>query len=77
MIGQYLIEILRYIKMKSHLLKIEPRFCAPGSHQLSYIQQHCPKYISILKCHCYAFSNITFHAVCHVAVCEHNLSVKL
>ncbi len=26
----------------------------------------------ILKCHYYAFSNITFHAVCRVAVCEHN-----
>ncbi len=25
---------------------------------------------SLLKCPYYAFSNITFHAVCHVAVCE-------
>ncbi len=29
------------------------------------------------KCPYYAFSNITFHALCHVAVCEHELSVKL
>ncbi len=30
-----------------------------------------------LKCLYYAFWNITFHAVCHVAVCEHKLSAKL
>ncbi len=30
-----------------------------------------------LKCPYYAFSNITFHAVCHVAVCEHKLFAKL
>ncbi len=30
-----------------------------------------------LKCPYYAFSNITFHAVCHVAVCEIKLSTKL
>ncbi len=30
-----------------------------------------------LKCLYYAFSNITFHAVCHVAVCEHKLPAKL
>ncbi len=30
-----------------------------------------------LKCHYYAFSNITFHAVCHVAVCEHKLLQSL
>ncbi len=30
-----------------------------------------------LKCPYYAFSKITFHAVCHVAVCEHKLSAKL
>ncbi len=30
-----------------------------------------------LKCPYYAFSNITFHAVCHVTVCEHKLSAKL
>ncbi len=30
-----------------------------------------------LKCPYYAFSNITFHAVGHVTVCEHKLSAKL
>ncbi len=30
-----------------------------------------------LKCPYYAFSNITFHAVGHVVVCEHKLSAKL
>ncbi len=30
----------------------------------------------LLKCPYYAFPNITFHAVCHVAVCEHKLSAK-
>ncbi len=29
----------------------------------------------VLKCPYYAFSNITFHAVCHVAVCEHKLKL--
>ncbi len=31
----------------------------------------------VLKCQYYAFLNITFHAVCHEAVCEHKLSGKL
>ncbi len=35
------------------------------------------KPIFVLKCPYYAFSNITFHVVCHVAVCEHKLSAKL
>ncbi len=30
-----------------------------------------------LKYPYYAFSNITFNAGCHVAVCEHKLSAKL
>ncbi len=30
-----------------------------------------------LKCPYYAFLNITFHAMCHVAVCEHEISAKL
>ncbi len=31
----------------------------------------------LFKCPYYAFSNITFHAVCHVAVCEHKLFCKV
>ncbi len=31
----------------------------------------------VLKCPYYAFSDITFQAVCYVAVCEHKLSAKL
>ncbi len=31
----------------------------------------------LLKCPYNAFSNITFHAVCHVAVCEHKRSAQL
>ncbi len=34
-------------------------------------------FIMTLKCPYYAFSKITFHAVCHVAVCEQKLSAKL
>ncbi len=30
-----------------------------------------------LKCHYYAFSNIKFHAVCHVAVCEHGCIINI
>ncbi len=37
----------------------------------------CHFALKSLKCPYYAFSNIIFHAVCHVAVCEQKCSAKL
>ncbi len=43
----------------------------------SILYFHKDSKMYILKCPYYGFLKITFHAVCHVAVCEHKLSEKL